>query len=148
MSKLSAKINLSQAFEGNITTLDVAFKDDVMTAKNNKQYVPLEALVGKRWICVDDLSGDHFFHKQNKDVQLQLDINEKRAVDTYGHTHSISLQQSKNTRESGAARKFCGDAKEIIFNKSVATVATVTAESIIAAANLQKLEDLDEIEFE
>lgn len=147
MSKLSAKINISQAFESNITTLDVAFKDDVMTAKNNKQYVPLEALLGKRWICVDDLTGDHFFHKQNKDVQLQLDINEKRAVDTYGHTHSISWKQSKETRESGATKKYCGDAKEITFNKPAATAATVTAESIIAAANLEKLDEVDEIEF-
>jgi hypothetical protein len=147
-SKLSGKINILQAFEGSVVTLENAFKSDVMTAKNGKDYIPLEALKGKRWVCIDDLKGDHFYHKQTGDVQLQIEINQKREVDKFENTHSITLQQSKITRESGAQRKFCGDAKEIIFsvNKSVAD-ATATAEKLLAEANSQSLEKIPELEF-
>lgn len=147
-SKLNAKINLQQAFDGSIVTLDTAFKDAVIKAKNEQLYVPLEALVGKRWICVDDLSGDHFFKKQNGDVQLQIEITKKRETDKFENTHSISLQQSKATRERGVARKYCGDAKEIVFSTAASVkTAEATAESILADANLQKLEQTDEVEF-
>ena len=144
-SKLSAKINLLQVFEGAVVTLETAFKSDVMTAKNNKDYIPLEALKGKRWVCIDDLVGDHFYHKQTGDVQLQIEINQKREVDKFENTHSISLQQSKTTRESGAQRKYCGDAKEIVFSK--VKTAEKTAEKLLAEANLQKIEEADELEF-
>ena len=144
-SKLSAKINLLQVFEGAVVTLETAFKSDVMTAKNNKDYIPLEALKGKRWVCINDLVGDHFYHKQTGDVQLQIEINQKREVDKFENTHSISLQQSKTTRESGAQRKYCGDAKEIVFSK--VKTAEKTAEKLLAEANLQKIEEADELEF-
>jgi len=147
-SKLTAKINLQQVFEGSVTNLENAFKSDVMTAKNGKDYIPLEVLKGKRWVCIDDLAGDHFYHKQTGDVQLQVDINPRREVDKFDNTHSVSLQQSKATRESGATRKYCGEAKEIIFGVRAAVVtATTTAEKMIADANLQKLEEADELEF-
>ena len=147
-SKLTAKINLQQVFEGSVTTIENAFKGDVMTAKNGKDYIPLEVLKGKRWVCIDDLAGDHFYHKQTGDVQLQVDINPRREVDKFDNTHSVSLQQSKATRESGATRKYCGEAKEIIFGVRAAVVtATSTAEKMIADANLQKLEEADELEF-
>ena len=145
MSKLNAKINLLQVFEGAVVTLETAFKSDVMTAKNNKDYIPLEALKGKRWVCINDLVGDHFYHKQTGDVQLQIEINQKREVDKFENTHSISLQQSKTTRESGAQRKYCGDAKEIVFSK--VKTAEKTAEKLLAEANLQKIEETDELDF-
>ena len=149
-SKLNAKINLLQVFEGAVVTLETAFKSDVMTAKNGKDYIPLEALKGKRWICIDDLAGDHFYHKQTGDVQLQIEINQKREVDKFENTHSISLQQSKTTRESGAQRKYCGDAKQFNFGVKTAAAATdanATAEKLLAEANLQKIEETDELDF-
>ena len=145
-SKLNAKINLLQAFEGSVVTLENAFKGSVMTAKNGKDYIPLEVLKNKRWVCIDDLTGEHFYHKQNKDVQLQVEINQKREVDKFGNSHSISLEQSKSTRESGLPRKYCGDAKEYIFG--VKTAATLnTAENLIAEANLQNLSDAKDLDF-
>ena len=36
MSKLSVKINLQQVFEDSVVSLDDAFKDSIMTAKNEK----------------------------------------------------------------------------------------------------------------
>jgi hypothetical protein len=147
-SKLTAKINLQQVFEGSVTTLENAFKSDVMTAKNGKDYIPLEVLKNKRWVCIDDLAGDHFYHKQTGDVQLQVDINPRREVDKFDNTHSISLQQSKATRESGATRKYCGEGKETIFGVKAAVVASeTTAEKLIAEANLQKLEATEELDF-
>jgi hypothetical protein len=144
-SKLTAKINLQQVFDGSVTTLETAFKSDVMTAKNGKDYIPLEVLKGKRWVCIDDLVGDHFFLKKNNDIQLQFEISQKRETDQFGNTHSISLQQSKAIRESGAKRLYIGDAKEIDFSKI--KTAENKAEDIIAQANLQKLEETEELDF-
>jgi|GEM_PF-4672797 len=146
-SKLNAKINLLQAFEGSVVSLDETFKGSVMTAKNGNDYVPLEALKGKRWICIDDLAGDHFYHKTSGDVQLQVEIIQKREVDKFENTHSISLQQSKATRESGATRKYCGDAREFTFGVKAAINTTLSAEKIIAESNLQKVEEVPQLDF-
>ena len=145
MSKLTAKINLQQVFEGSVTTIENAFKGDVMTAKNGKDYIPLEVLKGKRWLCIDDLAGDHFFLKKNNDIQLQFEISKKRETDQFGNTHSLSLLQSKTTRESNARKVYIGDAKEIDFSKI--KTAENTAENIISQANLKKLEEVDELDF-
>jgi hypothetical protein len=146
-SKLNAKINLLQAFDGNVVALEEVFKSSVMTAKNGSDYVPLEALKGKRWVCIDDLSNEHFYKKSNGDVQLQVEINQKREADKFGNTHSISLQQSKATRESGEQRKYCGDAKEFVFNNTKAVGAVATAEQMLSEANLQNLKETPELDF-
>lgn len=148
-SKLSVKVNLLQAFEGNVVTLEEAFRKDIMTAKNQKQYIPLEAIKGKKWVCINDLGGEQFFHKTNGDVQLQLDVSEKREVDKYENTHSVSLQQSKATREAGNKKVYCGDGRIFIFGvKAVAGVSVENAEDLIAKANLQKLEEVEDIDFD
>ena len=147
MSKVNVKINLLQAFEGNVVTLEEAFKDSIKTSKvNDKQFLPLEVLKGKRWICVDDLEGEHFFKKNNGDVQLQVEVAEKREVDKFRNSHSVSLQQSKTTKESGAARKYCGDGKQFIFVQAK-LVETATTENLLAEANTKKLEEEDDLVF-
>ena len=140
MSKVNANINLLQAFEGNVTTLEEAFKTSIIKAKNQENYIPVAALNGKRWICIDDLQGEHFFTKKNGDVQLKVEVAEKREPDTYGNTHSVSLSQSKTTKESGVPRKYCGDGKQFMFVK--AKLEELKTENLIAEANLKKLEEV------
>ena len=68
-------------------------------------------------ICLSDIPKEKIQTAKNGKKYLPLTNDKKRQLDTYGQTHTVYINQSKEEREAKAEKVYIGKGKEFKFNK-------------------------------
>ena len=79
--------------------------------KNGKSYLLVE-------VSAEQNAKNKLYKREGGEdsVYSNFTVAKKREVDEWGKTHYVQLSQTKEERESGADRVYCGQGKEFIFN--------------------------------
>ena len=67
-------------------------------------------------ICLSDIPQSARTTGKNGKIYTKIVADERKEVDTYGNTHSVYMNQSKEERAAKEKKTFIGSGKEFIFN--------------------------------
>ena len=63
-------------------------------------------------ICLSDIPKDKIKRADNGNAYVNLICSRRKEPDAYGNTHFIAISSTKEERESGAEKIYCGSAKQ------------------------------------
>lgn len=72
-------------------------------------------------ICVDDIPKELIKKSEtNGKRYFSVVVDERKAPDNYGNTHSVAMNQSKEDRAAKVAKVYVGNGKEYVFENKKA----------------------------
>ena len=100
-------------------------------------------------VCLTDIPKEKIFTSEKTGKKyISLTVQEKREVDQYGKTHSLSISQTKEEREAKAPKVFVGDGKAYAFGSdNQQPQQTAVPTSPAEKAKVAKKEESDDLPF-
>lgn len=66
-------------------------------------------------LCLSDIPKDKIRQGKNGKLYLSITVAERREADSYGNTHTVYINQTKEERERKDKRQYIGQGTAVVF---------------------------------
>lgn len=92
------------------------------------------------FVCLSDIPEDKIKVHTNGKKYISLTLCDRKTKDSYDHTHTLFVSQTKQERAAKDLRVFVGNGKEVVFAKA-------SSPSVEDVENMPVAEAIDDLPF-